>query len=74
MAPSPSDPRCPQVASPLATIPLRSCCAANQMCGLDASMFGMGCVDFATLASQPVGTFLMLPSPTPCDDDEDAGI
>jgi hypothetical protein len=69
---SPPDPRCPQVASPV--LALTSCCAANQMCGLDASMFGMGCVDFATLASQPIGSFLMLPSPTPCGDDEDAGI
>jgi hypothetical protein len=33
----------------------------------------MGCVDFATVAAQPFGSFIAVPSPTSCGDD-DAGI
>jgi hypothetical protein len=39
----------------------------------------MGCVDFATVASGPFGSFLMVPAPVTCDGvpvggDEDGGV
>lgn len=75
MLPPPSDPRCPMVTSAL-PIPLTSCCATNGMCGLDASMLGMGCVDFDTVRTGPFGSFLPVPAATVCDPSltEDGGV
>jgi hypothetical protein len=78
MPPLPADPRCPMATSSL-PIPLISCCTATNMCGLDGSALGMGCVDFATVAGGPLGMLLMIPAPVTCDGmpvggDEDAGI
>ena len=66
MTPPAPDPRCPTVTAAL-PIPLVSCCATNGMCGLDASMLGMGCVDFAGVRASPFGALLMVPDPVSCD-------
>jgi len=78
MPPLQADPRCPVVMSSL-PVPLISCCTADNMCGLDGSALGMGCVDFGTVAGGPLGMILMVPAPVTCDGmpvggDEDAGI
>jgi hypothetical protein len=73
MPPPESDPRCPMVMSPLPGVELTTCCNDAGLCGLDASVFSMGCVDFATVASGPFGAFLPVPGETPCDD-ADGGI
>jgi hypothetical protein len=62
MAPPTHDPRCPGVFGMMV-----GCCTASNQCGLDASMFGMGCVDLAAAAASALGTFLMAPSPRACD-------
>jgi hypothetical protein len=69
MPPAPSDPRCPTVTSPLPGITLTSCCTDTGLCGLDASMLGMGCVDFATVMASPFGGFLPVPGETSCEGD-----
>jgi hypothetical protein len=71
MPPMQPDPRCPVVSGP---IPLISCCAPNGMCGLDATTFNMGCVDFAAVASGPFGSFLPVPAPVSCDGGGDGGV
>jgi hypothetical protein len=62
MPPPKLDPRCPGVLGMM-----NGCCTATNQCGLDASMFAMGCVDLATAAAGPLGSFLMAPSPRACD-------
>lgn len=75
MPPIPADPRCPTVSGP---IPVTSCCTADNLCGLDGSMLGMGCVDFATVAAGFLGGILMVPAPVTCDGmpigDADGGV
>lgn len=64
------DPRCPMVS--VLGMSMASCCAPNGMCGLDASLLGMGCVDYAT-ASASTGGLIMTPPPVACDEAGDGG-
>jgi hypothetical protein len=67
MEPPPSDPRCPTVTAPLPGLTLTSCCTSTGLCGLDASLLSMGCIDFATIAGGTFGAFLPVPAETVCD-------
>jgi hypothetical protein len=62
MPPPKLDSRCPGVFGMM-----NGCCTASNQCGLDASMFAMGCVDLATVSAGPLGTILMPASPRACD-------
>jgi hypothetical protein len=42
------------------------------MCGLDGSMFGMGCVDYATVKATLMGV-IQVPDPVRCDAAGDDG-
>jgi hypothetical protein len=69
------DPSCPSVTIPIAG-EVGSCCADNDKCGLDGSLFGMGCVDYKALTSSlgVLGGVLTLPPEQGCGESEgDAG-
>jgi hypothetical protein len=69
------DPSCPSVTIPVAG-DVGSCCADNGKCGLDGSLFGMGCVDYEALKSSlgVLGGVLTLPAEQSCGESErDAG-
>lgn len=69
------DPSCPSVMIPVAG-KVGSCCADNGMCGLDGSLFAMGCVDYRSLTSSlgVLGGVLTLPPEQSCGESEgDAG-
>lgn len=75
--PAVPDPRCEGVMlpGPLAAFGAglgAGCCTAANMCGVDGSVFGRGCVENSEasqmLSASPVGGFLMLPAPRGCDE------
>jgi hypothetical protein len=74
--PGKTDPRCPAISAMGFMIP--SCCTAQGMCGVDASMFGFGgCTDLESAAKQSMGGST-IPAPRRCDEadggaDSDAG-
>jgi hypothetical protein len=59
-------PGCPVITDPL---PLITCCADNNLCGVDASMFNMGCLSFEAVEAGPFGALLTLPVGLECDSD-----
>jgi hypothetical protein len=63
--PPAADPDCPTVS--VIGMTMASCCAAGNLCGIDASMLGMGCVDFDMVRASPFGAILMPPPATTCD-------
>lgn len=75
--PEPGDERCPGVMG-LVTLP--SCCTADGMCGINASMFGMpGCIELGAAATRAQMTSASaFPKPRACDglpvSDGDAGM
>jgi hypothetical protein len=72
-APAVSDPRCPGVDF-MGAFMLASCCTAAGQCGIDASMFGMGCIGLADASAMGGGGIGILPAPRACDaSDADAG-
>jgi hypothetical protein len=72
-APAVSDPRCPGVDF-MGAFMLASCCAVGGQCGIDASMFGMGCIGLADASAMGGGGIGILPAPRACDAaDADAG-
>jgi hypothetical protein len=75
MPPPTPDPDCPMVTVFTSTMP--ACCAANNLCGVDASMLGMGCIDFDMVRNGPGGMLITPPPATTCDGvpvgDEDGG-
>jgi hypothetical protein len=73
MAPAASDPRCPAVN--VGAFMLPSCCTVGGQCGIDASMFGMGCIAIADAGSMASGGFGLFPAPSACDrGSDDAGV
>ena len=61
----PAPPPTPHPNCPGARAGMMGCCI-NMMCGQDASLLGMGCVENAQAAAA-VGGFLMIPPPKRCD-------
>jgi hypothetical protein len=64
------DPTCPKVS--VLNMNLTSCCASNGMCGLDASILGMGCIDLAAAMAATMG-LIPIPAPVKCGGVVDAG-
>jgi len=63
----PPAPNCPNIS--VAVINVNGCCIdSTQMCGIDGSMFGMGCIDLSTAGGIPgASAFLGNLTPTRCD-------
>lgn len=65
-----SDPRCPSI-SIMGIFSLSSCCTDEGECGIDASMFGSGCVNYAEAeegaANMGAGGFIPWPAQGTCD-------
>jgi hypothetical protein len=68
--PAQSDPRCPSV-NFMGAFMLASCCTADDQCGIDASMFGLGCMSLGQ-AGGSFGGAGILPAARACDS-TDAG-
>jgi len=69
------DPSCPGVA--LGAMAMVGCCVDGQ-CGVDGTVFGMGCVENASAAQQImaiplIGGFIMIPPPQACSASGDDG-
>lgn len=66
MGSPPPDPNCPALFMGLLT----GCCATGNLCGVDATLMGRGCVDLKTVGTMipaQARSFITVPSPLNCD-------